>query len=91
MWVHPRYDQVAGALKWLQQAASFDLGANTRALVVLPLITHAVWFQLVKRMKCLLVIPAGELALQQWTTHGWKDASTKYATGVFSYPLASGM
>ena len=29
--------------------------------------------------------------MQQWTVHGWKNACTKYDTGVFSYPLASGM
>ena len=80
MWLHPRYDQVAQAVKWVHAAAARDLAADTKALIVLPLMVNATWFPLTKRMKCLLVIPASTPAVQQWTVHGWKSACTKYDT-----------
>ena len=91
LWVHPRFDQVAGALKWVQAAGGADLSADTRALIVIPLKKGAAWLPLLRHMRPMLTIPRGMHALEMWTSQGWRRVNTSCEVGVFVYPPAAGM
>ena len=91
LWVHPRFDQVAGALKWIQSAGAADLKADTRALIVVPLKKSAAWAPLLRHMRMVLSVPKGAQALEVWTAQGWQKAQSSCDVGVFSYPPGAGM